>query len=132
MFTASLTHDFRGPLSSAWNYLELMRREPDPAEREKYARRAAQNLERIGRMIAGLLDASRSNAGERLALDAAEFELRALLDDVIGDLEPRRRQHVVLDMAERIDRVRRSRENPARRLQPRRQRAASIRPRRAP
>lgn len=105
MFAASLTHDFRGPLSSAWNYLELVRREADPAEREKFARRAATNLERIGRMIAGLLDASRANAGQRLALDAAEFELRALLDDVIGDLEPRVRQHVVLDMPDQIDLV---------------------------
>jgi signal transduction histidine kinase len=103
MFAASLTHDFRGPLSSAWNYLELVRRETDPGEREKYARRSAMNLERIGRMIAGLLDASRANAGERLALDATKIELRALLDDVIGDLEPRARQHVVLDMPERIE-----------------------------
>jgi signal transduction histidine kinase len=103
MFTASLTHDFRGPLSSAWNYLELMRREVDSVEREKYAHRAASNLERISRMIAGLLDASRSNAGERLTLDAAECELRALMEEVIGDLEPSRRQHVVLDMADRID-----------------------------
>jgi signal transduction histidine kinase len=103
MFTASLTHDFRGPLSSAWNYLELMRRESDSAEREKFAGRAASNLQRIGRMIAGLLDASRSNAGERLTLDAAECEVRALMEEVIGDLEPSRRQHVVLDMADRID-----------------------------
>jgi len=103
MFTASLTHDFRGPLSSAWNYLELMRRESQPAEREKYASRAAANLERIGRMIAGLLDAGRSNAGERLTLEVAECELRALMEEVIGDLEPGRRQHVVLDMPERID-----------------------------
>jgi signal transduction histidine kinase len=103
MFTASLTHDFRGPLSSAWNYLELMRRESEPAEREKYASRAAANLERIGRMIAGLLDAGRSNAGEQLTLDAAECELRALLGDVIGDFEPRRRQNVVLDTPDRID-----------------------------
>ena len=103
MFTASLTHDFRGPLSSAWNFLELMRREADSAEREKYARRAAANLERISRMIAGLLDASRSNAGEKLTLDAAECELRALMEEVVGDLEPSRRQHVVLHMPDRID-----------------------------
>jgi signal transduction histidine kinase len=80
-----------------------MRREVDSVEREKYAHRAASNLERISRMIAGLLDASRSNAGERLTLDAAECELRALMEEVIGDLEPSRRQHVVLDMADRID-----------------------------
>ena len=98
LFTAALTHDFRGPLSSAWNYLELMRREEDPAQREEFARRAAQNLRRIGRMIASLLDASRSNAGERLELDARQCDVGALLDEAIGDLEPHARQRVVLDL----------------------------------
>ncbi|HET9862941.1 MAG TPA: HAMP domain-containing sensor histidine kinase [Steroidobacteraceae bacterium] len=99
MFTAALTHDFRGPLSNAWNYLELMRR-ADGGQREDFARRAAQNLERIGRMVAALLDASRSNAGERLALDAEEGELKALLLEIIDDLDARRRRHVVVDIPE--------------------------------
>jgi signal transduction histidine kinase len=98
LFTAALTHDFRGPLSSAWNFLELMRRDEDPAQREQFARRAAQNLRRIGRMIASLLDASRSNAGERLDLDARQSDVGALLDEAIGDLEPQARQRVVLDL----------------------------------
>src|SRR5690349_11022985 len=62
VLAASLTHDFRGPLQSASNYLELMRRETDAAVRNTIARRISENLQRIGRMIAGLLDASRSNA----------------------------------------------------------------------
>jgi len=98
LFTAALTHDFRGPLASAWNYLELVRREEDAAQREQYARRASQNLRRIGRMIASLLDASRSNAGERLELDAHQCDVGALLDEAISDLEPRARQRVVLDV----------------------------------
>src|SRR3954469_9862129 len=75
MFTASLTHDFRGPLANARNFLELMRREPDAGEREQFAMRALRNIDRVGRMISGLLDASRSNAGERLAIDAAECDI---------------------------------------------------------
>ena len=98
LFTAALTHDFRGPLASAWNYLELVRREEDASQREQFARRAAQNLRRIGRMIASLLDASRSNAGERLDLDAHQCDVGALLEEAIGDLEPRARQRVVLDV----------------------------------
>jgi signal transduction histidine kinase len=97
MFTAALTHDFRGPLSNAWNYLELMRR-AEGAEREDFARRAAQNLERIGRMVAALLDASRSNAGERLAVDADEGELKSLLLDIVNDLDAKRRRHLVIDI----------------------------------
>jgi signal transduction histidine kinase len=100
MFAAALTHDFRGPLSNAWNYLELMRRDADPQRREDFARRAAHNLERMSRMVAALLDASRSNAGERLALDAEDGEMKSLLLEVVNDLDAQRRQRVVIDIPE--------------------------------
>jgi signal transduction histidine kinase len=100
VFTASLTHDFRGPLSNARNFVELMRRATDAAQREQFALRATQNLDRIARMIAGLLDASRSNVGERLAVDAAECDVGDLLNEVLVDLEPGVRQRVELTMPE--------------------------------
>jgi signal transduction histidine kinase len=103
MFTAALTHDFRGPLSSALNNLQLMRGEPDAGERERFAKRTAQNLRRVSCMISSLLDASRSNAGERLMLDAGDCEVRAMLDEIIGDLEPRAQHRVLLDMPAGID-----------------------------
>ena len=103
MLVASLTHDFRGPLQSASNYLELMRREQDEGLRNTIARRISENLQRVGRMIAGLLDASRSNAGERLTVDAGESNLRALIEEVISDLDPLRRQHVQLYMVEGVE-----------------------------
>jgi len=102
IFTASLTHDFRGPLSNARNFVELMRRTTDPAQREQFARRATQNLDRIARMIAGLLDASRSNVGERLALDPAECDVRGLLGEVLGDLDPGARERVRLEMPDDV------------------------------
>ena len=98
MFTAALTHDFRGPLSSALNNLQLMRGELDAGERERFAKRTAQNLRRVSCMISSLLDASRSNAGERLVLDAGDCEVREMLDEIIGDLEPRAQHRVLLDM----------------------------------
>jgi signal transduction histidine kinase len=100
VLVASLTHDFRGPLQTASNYLELMRRETDAAVRNTIARRVSENLQRIGRMIAGLLDASRSNAGERLTLDASAGELRAIVAGIVEDLEPERKQHVQLYVPE--------------------------------
>jgi len=103
MLVASLTHDFRGPLQSASNYLELMRREQDEALRNTIARRISESLQRVGRMIAGLLDASRSNAGERLTLEPGECSLRGLVEEVIGDLDPLHRQHVQLYMVESMD-----------------------------
>ena len=98
LFVAALTHDFRGPLSNAGNFLELTRRADTAQERDRHAQRAAQNLRRIARMIAGLLDASRSNAGERLDLDAASCDVAELLDESIRDLEPRAHQRILLDV----------------------------------
>ena len=80
MLVASLTHDFRGPLQTATNYLELMRRESDEALRNTIARRISENLQRVSGMIAELLDASRRNAGERLSLDTSIIDLRPLLE----------------------------------------------------
>jgi signal transduction histidine kinase len=97
-FTAALTHDFRGPLANARNFLEIMRREPDAAEREQFALRALRNLDRVGRLISGLLDASRSNAGERLAIEAAECDVRGLINEAIGDLDSSLSERVRLDM----------------------------------
>ena len=98
LFTAALTHDFRAPLANAWNFLELMRREASMELRDQFAQRAAQNLRRVGRMIAGLLDASRSNAGERLQLDAGSCDVANLLDESIRDFDPRIRKRVSLDL----------------------------------
>jgi signal transduction histidine kinase len=98
MFIAALTHDFRGPLSSAGNYLELMRRGVDRKEQEEYANRAARSLARIGSMIGSLLDAGRSNAGERLAIEPSACDVAELLVDVIADLDSRPRERVRLDV----------------------------------
>src|SRR3954469_10534427 len=98
MFIAALTHDFRGPLSSAWNYLELVRRGVERKEQEEYANRAARSLARIGSMIGNLLDASRSNAGERLTIEPAACDVTELLVDVIADLDSRPRERVTLDV----------------------------------
>lgn len=95
MFTAALTHDFRGPLSGALNHLELLRRS-GPAETEAHARRAIQSLQRISRMVDRLLDVSRSNAGQQLALDITDCEVRTLLENATADLEPRRRARIQL------------------------------------
>src|SRR4029079_6220863 len=83
MLVASLTHDFRGPLQTATNYLELMRRESEEDLRNTIARRISENLQRVSGMIAELLDASRRNAGERLSLDTSIIDLRPLLDGIL-------------------------------------------------
>jgi signal transduction histidine kinase len=102
-FTATLTHDFRGPLSNAWNYVELMRRTSDEPQREQFAARAANNLRRIDRMVAELLDVSRRNAGEKMSLDPEEGEAGKIVREVVDEFETRAAGRLVLSMDRPIE-----------------------------
>jgi signal transduction histidine kinase len=86
LFMAALSHDFRGPLSNAINYVDLIRRDAEPGQHGHFAARALFNLKRVDRMIQELLDASRANAGARMSLHIQRVEATALARDVIGDL----------------------------------------------
>ena len=99
MFTAALTHDFRGPLQTALNFIEILRRQPDGAKRDEYAARASSNLKRIDRMIIDLLDISRRNAGERISLTFAEHDLAAVVLEVLDDVSTRSGAPVKLESA---------------------------------
>jgi signal transduction histidine kinase len=96
-FTAALTHDFRGPLSNAMNYVDLIRRDAEPGQHGHFASRALYNLKRIDRMIQGLLDAHRADAGEGLSLHIEPAEVSALAGDVMGDLMLRAGDRFVLE-----------------------------------
>ena len=102
-FTATLTHDFRGPLSNAWNYVELMRRTSDEAQREQFAVRAANNLRQIDRMVAELLDVNRRNAGEKMTLDPETGEAGQIVKEVLDEFEPRAAGRLVLSMERPIN-----------------------------
>ena len=96
-FTAALTHDFRGPLSNAMNYVDLIRRDAEPGQHGHFASRALYNLKRIDRMIQGLLDAHRADAGEGMSLHIEPAEVSALAGDVMGDLMLRAGDRFVLE-----------------------------------
>jgi signal transduction histidine kinase len=98
LFTAALTHDFRGPLQAALNFTELLRRPLNAAQREQFSTRAADSLRRMDRMIIELLDVSRSNAGERMSLEMRELDVRVFVSEVLNDFAARARDRLVLDM----------------------------------
>src|SRR5688572_11342560 len=89
LFTAALTHDFRGPLQAALNFTELLRRPLNAAQREQFSTRAADSLRRMDRMIIELLDVSRSNAGERMSLEMRELDVRVFVGEVLNDFAAR-------------------------------------------
>jgi signal transduction histidine kinase len=98
LFTAALSHDFRGPLSNAMNYLELIRRDAEPGQHGHFAARALLNLQQIDRMIRELLDATRANSGATLTLRIERCEAGMLAREVINELTLRAGDRFVLDV----------------------------------
>jgi signal transduction histidine kinase len=102
LFMAALSHDFRGPLSNAMNYVALIGRDAEPAQRSHFAARAIHNLRQIDRMISELLDISRADAGVHLTLNLEESEAGGLASDVIGDLLLRAGDRFVLEVRDPV------------------------------
>jgi signal transduction histidine kinase len=117
LFTAALSHDFRGPLQNAINFLELLRRDADPAQRGHYATRAVSNLRRVDQMIGLLLDVTRSNSGARLPVRLEPCEAGRIVREVIDDMSLRSGDRFELDIERPIhgyfdcDRLRQAVEN---------------------
>jgi signal transduction histidine kinase len=86
VFTAALSHDFRGPLANASNYLELLRRNADASRSAHFATRALLNLQMIDRMIGELLDVTQASASGGLTLRLKPYDVRTLVTDVFEDL----------------------------------------------
>jgi signal transduction histidine kinase len=85
-FTAALTHDFRGPLQTAMNWIEILRRQTKSSQGDELATRAANNLRHMDRLIGNLLDINRRNAGMRMPLRFSEHDVGALVRSVIDDV----------------------------------------------
>jgi signal transduction histidine kinase len=99
LFVAALSHDFRGPLSNASNYLELLLRDADPARRAHFATRALTNLRQIDRMIRDLLDVVRANARDGLAVRLEPCAALKIVNEVVNDLRANRADNFVIDAA---------------------------------
>lgn len=102
-FTATLTHDFRGPLGAAQNYLELILRAGDkPEQRNHFANRGIDNLKRLSRMIDDVLDASRAHGGERLVIKPVDCNVTELALALSEDLSQKEGERFVLDSPEEV------------------------------
>ena len=101
--SATLTHDFRGPLGAAQNYLELIRRAGDkPEQRTHFASRAVENLKRLSKMIDDLLDASRAQGGERLIVKPVDCNVTDLAIALLEDVSQKEGDRFVLDSPEPV------------------------------
>jgi signal transduction histidine kinase len=88
-FLASMSHELRTPLNAIILYSELLEEEAQERGEDNVA--DLQKIQSAGRqlleLINGILDLSKIEAG-KMVLSLETFELRAMLDDVAGMVQP--------------------------------------------
>jgi PAS domain S-box-containing protein len=85
-FLASVSHEFRTPLTSILGYIGLLRDETTgklPDEQRRYLEIAWRNTERLQRLVGDLLLAAQTDAG-RLMLEPGRVDLRELASECVA------------------------------------------------
>lgn len=86
-FAATAAHELRTPLASLRLYSDLIAEEEDAAAREKYARELASQTERLGRVVANVLEVTRLERGT-FALKPRPGAIGALVEECVARLRP--------------------------------------------
>lgn len=86
-FAATAAHELRTPLASLRLYSDLIADEPDARKREGYAREIAGQTERLGRVVANVLEVTRLERGT-FALRPSEGEIGRLVEECVARLRP--------------------------------------------
>jgi len=95
-FLATMSHEIRTPLNGVIGMLDLLQTSPLPPDQADCAGTARRSAEALLDIINGILDFSKIEAG-KLTLETLDFDLRAVVEDVIGLLaEQAARQGVEL------------------------------------
>jgi signal transduction histidine kinase len=84
---AILAHDLRGPLSVVSASLALILRKPSAEQIPRWAARAADNVDRIDRMVQDLLDVMRVQSGGRMRLDLEECDAMDAVRQAVEQLQ---------------------------------------------
>ncbi|MBC7691803.1 MAG: sensor histidine kinase [Methylotenera sp.] len=83
---SALTHDMRGPVTSAKINAQMILRRPDDQElSRKAATRISAGMDRLDAMIRDLLDASLIRAGNHASLIFEEYDLAAMTREIAED-----------------------------------------------
>lgn len=86
-FAATAAHELRTPLASLRLYSDLIAEEEDPHNRERYARELASQTERLGRVVANVLEVTRIERGA-FALHPRLGEIGPAVEECIDRLRP--------------------------------------------
>ncbi|MEO8379485.1 MAG: HAMP domain-containing sensor histidine kinase [Acidobacteriota bacterium] len=86
-FAATAAHELRTPLASLRLYSDLIAEEEDPSSRERYAREIAGQTERLGRVVANVLEVTRFERGT-FALEPRPGAIGVLVEECVARLRP--------------------------------------------
>jgi len=86
-FAATAAHELRTPLASLRLYSDLIADEADAGKREQYAREIAGQTERLGRVVANVLEVTRLERGT-FRLKPSEGEIGPLVAECVARLRP--------------------------------------------
>jgi signal transduction histidine kinase len=86
-FAATAAHELRTPLASLRLYSDLIAEEDDPEKRERYARELAGQTERLGRVVANVLEVTRLERGT-FRMQPRPGEIGRAVEQCISRLEP--------------------------------------------
>ncbi len=88
-FIANASHELRTPIFSLGGFVELLEEEdPSPDEREEFVRTMRQQIERLTKLTADLLDLSQLDAGA-MVMQAHDIDLGAIARDVTREFGAR-------------------------------------------
>ncbi len=92
-FIANASHELRTPIFSLGGFVELLEEEdPSPEERAEFVRTMRQQIERLTKLTADLLDLSQLDAGA-VAIKNSNVDLSALAREVTREFGPRADRH---------------------------------------
>ncbi len=86
-FAATAAHELRTPLASLRLYSDLIAEADDDPARERYAREIASQTERLGRVVANVLEVTRLERGT-FALKPQPGEIGPLVEECVARLRP--------------------------------------------
>jgi len=86
-FLANMSHEIRTPMNAIIGLTDLVLHGPLAAESREHVGLVKQAADHLLALLNDILDFSRIEAG-RLSLDAVDFDLAALVDDVVQPLTP--------------------------------------------